>query len=112
MKIKVFAILTVLFMLLTVSSCGYTEKDFSGGTPVNDSIIDAAKDLAEGTDPPKYEKVIGSDGLQIVFWTDGGSVYHTSKDCTTLSKSKNINSGSVDSAAVAGKSRGCSTCTK
>lgn len=46
-------------------------------------------------------------GAGTVFWVSGGSVYHSTNSCATLSRSSNIKSGSVDSS---GKSRGCKVC--
>ncbi len=46
-----------------------------------------------------------SDG--IVYWTSGGSVYHTTDSCPTLGRSRNIQSGTV---AESGKSRACKVC--
>lgn len=46
-----------------------------------------------------------SDGT--VYWTSGGSVYHTTDSCPTLSRSKNIKSGTV---SESGKSRVCKVC--
>lgn len=42
-----------------------------------------------------------------VYWTPGGSVYHKSRSCPTLSRSTTVYSGSISSS---GKSRGCQVC--
>lgn len=47
----------------------------------------------------------GSSGT--VYWVASGDVYHSTPDCPTLSRSKNIRSGSVSSS---GKSRACKVC--
>ncbi len=44
---------------------------------------------------------------KIVYWTASGSVYHLSKDCPTLKRSKKIQSGSI---AESKKSRVCNVC--
>ena len=46
-----------------------------------------------------------SDGK--VYWTPSGSVYHKSKDCPTLARSRTIKSGTK---AQSGKSRCCKVC--
>lgn len=46
----------------------------------------------------------------IVYWTSGGEVWHTSLDCPSLSRSKQILSGSVDEAVASGKDRVCKRC--
>ncbi len=44
---------------------------------------------------------------KIVFWTSNGNQYHTTKECPTLSRSKNILSGSLSSCP---KNEQCPTC--
>lgn len=43
-----------------------------------------------------------------VYWTPGGSVYHTSRNCSTLSRSRTVYSGSR---SESGKSRACKVCS-
>ena len=47
------------------------------------------------------------DESQPVYWTPGGSVYHSSKSCPSLAKSENVKSGTVKES---GKSRLCKKC--
>ena len=47
------------------------------------------------------------DESQTVYWTPGGSVYHSSKSCPSLAKSDNVKSGTVKES---GKSRLCKKC--
>ena len=47
------------------------------------------------------------DESQTVYWTPGGSVYHSSKSCPSLEKSENVKSGTVKES---GKSRLCKKC--
>ena len=42
-----------------------------------------------------------------VYWTPGGSVYHYSRSCSTLSRSRTVYSGSISDS---GKPRGCKVC--
>ena len=63
-------------------------------------------DSGESTDAPVTEP----DGT--VYWTKGGSVYHSHEDCSHLRKSKNVLSGTVEEANTAGKPRLCATCAK
>ncbi|MEC4184994.1 hypothetical protein VJ918_09265 [Adlercreutzia sp. R21] len=66
---------------------------------------------------------VGSDGKWIpnysannssnnatVFWVAGGDVYHSTSDCPSLARSKNIKSGTVSDADGAGKKRVCPNC--
>lgn len=45
-----------------------------------------------------------------VYWVSGGEVYHSTASCRTLSRSKNILSGTISEAISAGKSRQCKVC--
>ena len=49
---------------------------------------------------------------EVVYWTEGGSVYHITDQCSTLRRSKTILSGTVEEALNAKKERPCKTCTK
>ncbi len=49
----------------------------------------------------------GYSGGGTVYWTPGGSVYHCTRYCSTLSRSKTIYSGSI---SESGKPRGCKVC--
>lgn len=48
----------------------------------------------------------GWDGT--VYWTPSGSVYHKSKSCPTLSRSRTVYSGSI---AESGRARACKVCS-
>lgn len=45
-----------------------------------------------------------------VYWTPGGSVWHTTESCSSLSRSKEIISGTEEQAIQAGKERVCKKC--
>jgi hypothetical protein len=45
-----------------------------------------------------------------VYWVSSGHVYHVDKDCSTLSRSKTILSGTPSQAKAKGKSRLCEVC--
>ena len=46
----------------------------------------------------------------VVYWVKNGEVWHISVNCSSLSRSKNILSGTVETAMDAGKERGCKRC--
>ena len=46
----------------------------------------------------------------VVYWTPGGSVWHSTIDCPSLGNSRDIRSGSIADAQAAGKSRQCKNC--
>ena len=46
----------------------------------------------------------------LVYWVSGGSVYHSTIDCPSLARSKNIQSGTLAEAKAAGKNDPCKVC--
>ena len=48
-----------------------------------------------------------SRSLGTVYWTPSGTVYHLSRNCSTLSRSRTVYSGSV---SASGKPRACKVC--
>ena len=65
-----------------------------------------------GTLEGETETLVSDEQGERVFWTKSGSVWHTTDQCHHLKKSKNIESGSVEEAMEAGKSKACSSCGK
>jgi competence protein ComEC len=51
-----------------------------------------------------------TDNSRIVYWTPNGKSYHYSKNCSTLSRSKTILSGTLQQALDAGKTDPCNVC--
>lgn len=48
----------------------------------------------------------------VFYYTETGEVYHTNRDCTYLSKSKDVREGDLSQVEKAGKNRVCSLCAK
>ena len=51
-----------------------------------------------------------TDDNRLVYYTDGGKSYHFDKDCSTLSRSKNILQGKLSDVIKLGKSDPCDKC--
>ena len=64
------------------------------------------------TTSPPVTASDNSDAEDSVYWVAGGDVWHLRSDCPSLSRSKNIKSGSVSDAVAAGKARVCKRCGK
>ena len=47
----------------------------------------------------------------IVYYSEGGEVWHEWRTCGHLSQKNEIFTGSIEDAMAAGKERGCSYCT-
>lgn len=59
--------------------------------------------------PESVEQNVEPQG-DTVYWTPGGKSYHTTSECSTLSRSKTILSGTLDEALAAGKTDPCNIC--
>ena len=60
----------------------------------------------------KYPEETDSNGNCVVFWLEGGSVWHISKACPSIEKADpaKVKQGSQQDAAAAGKKRECKVC--
>lgn len=63
--------------------------------------------IVKVTKAKKKAKTKKAKSTGTVYWTPSGSVYHTSRGCPTLSRSRTIKSGSV---SASHKSRVCKVC--
>ena len=85
-----------------------------GRAPTADEIASLPTPPAQ-PDPPVQQPsdpVTPVDPIpSVVYWTPGGSVYHTTPDCPSLKRSHTILSGSVEQAMAAGKGRVCKNCS-
>lgn len=77
---------------------------------ISESI--AAGSEKTGTTTPKETKPPDTDGEGniIVYWTKSGSVWHSARACGSLANSTAVESGTVEQAERAGKSRACQRC--
>ncbi len=95
-----------------------------------ESYLEELKDRADSaaalnTESVPYESVPAADTLSgfetsasddisvpenVVYWVKTGEVWHTRIDCSSLSRSKDIISGSVEAALQNGKTRACKRC--
>lgn len=78
--------------------------------PVSDSSFHSASDL-DLEEVPKTTEVTGSLSCT-AYWTAGGGSYHFSQNCTSLKRSKNIISGTLQEALDEGKTDPCNLCAE
>lgn len=79
----------------------------SGGNPGNSSS-NKSSSSTWGQDSTTNE--ITGDLSRAAYWTSGGKSYHFDSNCPSLSKSKNIKSGTLQDALNAGKKDPCNNC--
>lgn len=132
---KTLGIIITLFVMISLIACDFDESKnhLLGGQLLDDEKMSEIKnEIISGTLPDIAESEnteTDSSSAQIevvtnekdtdnepsygtVYWTESGSVWHTSRDCRYLKKSTNILSGSVEKAKESGKTRACSGCGK
>lgn len=81
------------------------EKMMNGQT--YKEVMAEIDDSADSSESAESEIV---DSETTYYWTDNGAVYHRSRSCGSLKKSKNVHSGTLSQAHSAGKNRSCSKC--
>ena len=92
--------------IATISSSGKIKARKTGKVKVT-MILKSGKKATCTVKVTKPKKAKKSSGGGKVYWTPSGKVYHVSKSCPTLSRSKVIKSGTK---SQSGKSRCCKVC--
>lgn len=110
-----------LLLCATLYGChGAYGADFAGGetlTPERlaelsvqvfgqDSLTEGDPNPADTVDPEE----LAFAGT--VYWTEGGAVWHTDRDCYHIRNSEAVLEGSTDQAVAAGKKGLCASCRK
>ena len=84
-----------------------TDSEFGSGENPEGTQRDT-----EGTERNETESTdFESDTAIIVYWTDGGSSWHISRDCYHI-KNKDVRSGTIAEAEMSGHDKACKTCNK
>ena len=60
--------------------------------------------------PVSQEEMLEAAGVDTVYWTDSGTVFHAFDDCQHLNRTVNLNVGTSTAAIENGKTRMCKTC--
>ena len=128
MRISKGIISLVLICLLWSSISCQAQQELSSGVPVTPEMLESvSRSLAETTSASEISKrndenvsgdsIVQDTGAEfdpltdVVYWTEGGSVYHVTDQCSSLKHSANILHGSVEEALMAKKERICKTCS-
>lgn len=103
MKIAKIFIICLVFLSI-FSSCKNDMLSSDGGVLLDKDVLSSI--LKENED--RENSLVANEGD--VFWTPSGKIWHSSSDCSYLSKSKEIIHGTPDEARLAGKTGECSKC--
>ena len=85
-----------------------TEAESDAVFGVASAVLDYLDAHPEHSDDAAVQTHLSDE--HTVWWTQGGSVWHVTPDCSALAKSKSLQNGSEADAAAAGKSRVCKRC--
>ena len=115
---KSFRLLFLLLLCVLLSSCAQKETlvEYDGRLLTKDELAALVSAAIETEAEPPIPVVRFGEGEveeeNRVYFTAGGSVWHTKPDCGHLSKKNTIYYGTREEAASLGKDRGCSSCNK
>lgn len=108
----------LLTSVMLLSSCidrlyGF-DTELPTGEVLTPEMIELIIDAATVVEPEKYPTETDESGSLIVYWLPGGSVWHASKDCSSVARSDpaKVISGSITDAISEGKDRSCQKCSK
>ena len=103
---KCFLLCKTLPLLLLLTSCASDPVYIADEIDVND--LWTGTEHAVTTEMTEESKQ-NWDGVT-VYYTESGTVWHKSADCSALKKSKNVIVGTLEEANAAGKERACKKC--
>ena len=103
---RLILFLTAAIAFLCLAACA-PSHDFDGGRPINREDLESMSAAFFSTEAPTEGETYPHG---IVFWTEGGSVYHRDRYCRHLAKATEVKSGYVGNARIYGKDRPCSVC--
>ena len=111
--LKMIAVLLVAFSLCACARPPQVEYD--GAVLSSEEIRALGKKALTQTETlmqTETEKETHEPADGIVYWTEGGEVWHEWRDCSRISKKNPVLTGSIEDAMAAKKDRGCSFCCK
>lgn len=108
-------LIIALTAVLLLSGCSeYSdiagESDYNTGIYVTPEVIDSIAAAVSAAQTEKYPRETDVSGNTVVFWVEGGTVWHESRACSSVAKSDSVSSGSREDALAAGKERACLIC--
>ena len=107
---RIFIILLLVALAVCACACSqYVDMDSEDtGIAVDRDGLEDAKETANS------QKVIYEDGIDqaqpVFYWTENGSVFHGTAECSSLSNSSVVICGNLTHALEYGVVRSCSRC--
>ena len=103
-------LISLLIICLLLASC-HGGDEFAGGRPITkEELASLSAELSGGTKEPTETTPNDGTVLYLVYWSEGGSVYHCASDCRHLKDAKSVHVGSIREAQENGKEKACSAC--
>lgn len=116
--LKHILVLALAVFLIMMSGCidrfVGEDTDLHTGDPITPEEIDSIFDAISASVTEKYPVETDFDGDLIVYWLEGGSVWHSSLMCGTITKAspESVRSGKISDAVESGKDRACRVCSE
>ena len=109
-----FLLTAVMLLSACIDRLYGFDTELPTGEVLTPEMIESIIDAATVVEPEKYPTETDESGSLIVYWLPGGSVWHASKDCSSVAKSDptKVISGSIANAISEGKDRACQKCSK
>lgn len=109
-----FLLTAVMLLSACIDRLYGFDTELPTGEVLTPEMIESIIDAATVVEPEKYPTETDESGSLIVYWLPGGSVWHASKDCSSVAKSDpaKVVSGSIADAISEGKDRACQKCSK
>jgi len=109
-RLMIYAALLLSAVLLIAGCTSYNGDGFYAGETVTPEQLESIAQMIRDEQTAKYPDITGENGETLYCWIAGGTVYHRSTACYSLSKSTGIVTGTLEEALAAGKERLCSVC--
>jgi len=114
--LKIFTVVMLIFSMIILSGC--IERFRGEGTdigslkPITPEDIESIFAAISSEMTEKYPVETDEDGAILVYWLDGGTVWHMSANCGNIQKAdvSKVCSGTVADAENSGKTRACKIC--
>ena len=108
----------ILTVMISLAGCAGRfmgeETDYSTGEVLTPEMIESIFNEISTPVTEKYPIETDEHGSILLYWLEGGSVWHASLSCGSIAKAspEKLQAGDITEALAAGKERGCKVCAK